>query len=188
VFKINCHLLHVRPRCCQVAMHRMHLCGRARRARGQAGATFARRRSVVQQARKLLHVQSCRRRVSPSLTACLTARASPTRTTAQLCGSLPDDLKHALTRTDVLIFNLKQYTETPLGPSGGQGVASSNLASPTKRSIPSDPGRTCIQPAFLPPSMTPSGGRCTIHNPPPEGVRRIGASTSNPRRNQMDPF
>jgi hypothetical protein len=74
--------------------------------------------------------------------------------------------------------------------SGGQGVASSNLASPTKRSIPSDPGRTCIQPAFLPPSMTPSGGRCTInrHNPPPEGVRRTGASTSNPRRNQMDPF
>ena len=27
---------------------------------------------------------------------------------------------------------------------GGQGVASSNPASPTKRSMPSDPGRTCI--------------------------------------------
>ena len=41
---------------------------------------------------------------------------------------------------------------------GGQGVASSNLASPTKTIHPIRPSRTCIQPTFLPPSMTPSGG------------------------------
>jgi hypothetical protein len=34
--------------------------------------------------------------------------------------------------------------------SGGQGVASSNLASPTKPIHPIRPSRTCIQPAFLP--------------------------------------
>ena len=37
--------------------------------------------------------------------------------------------------------------------SGGQGVASSNLASPTKAIHPIRPSRTCIQPAFLPPSI-----------------------------------
>ena len=41
--------------------------------------------------------------------------------------------------------------------SGGQGVASSNLASPTKAIHFIRPSRTCIQPTFLPPLMTPSG-------------------------------
>jgi hypothetical protein len=43
--------------------------------------------------------------------------------------------------------------------SGGQGVASSNLASPTKPIHPIRPSRTCIQPTFLPPSITPRDGR-----------------------------
>ena len=43
--------------------------------------------------------------------------------------------------------------------SGGQGVASSNLASPTKPIHPIRPSRTCIQPTFVPPSITPSDGR-----------------------------
>ena len=42
---------------------------------------------------------------------------------------------------------------------GGQGVASSNLASPTKPIHSIRPSRTCIQPTFLPPSITPSDGR-----------------------------
>jgi hypothetical protein len=42
---------------------------------------------------------------------------------------------------------------------GGQGVASSNLASPTKAIHPIRPSRTRIQPTFLPPSITPSDGR-----------------------------
>ena len=50
------------------------------------------------------------------------------------------------------------------GPNWGQGVASSNLASPTKRNHSIRPSRTSVQPAFLPPSMTPSGGRS---GPPP---------------------
>ena len=41
--------------------------------------------------------------------------------------------------------------------SGGQGVASSNLASTTKPIYPIRPSRNCIQPTFLSPSMTPSG-------------------------------
>ena len=40
--------------------------------------------------------------------------------------------------------------------SGGQGVASSNLASPTKQIHPIRPSWACIQPTFLPPSITPS--------------------------------
>ena len=39
---------------------------------------------------------------------------------------------------------------------GGQGVASSNLASPTKQIHPIRPRWACIQPTFLPPSITPS--------------------------------
>jgi hypothetical protein len=42
---------------------------------------------------------------------------------------------------------------------GGQGVASSNLASPTKPMDTVRPSRTGIQPIFLPPSITPSDGR-----------------------------
>ena len=43
---------------------------------------------------------------------------------------------------------------------GGQGVASSNLASPTKpMSTPSDLIGAGIKPMFLPPSITPSDGR-----------------------------
>jgi hypothetical protein len=42
---------------------------------------------------------------------------------------------------------------------GGQGVASSNLASPTKAIHPIRPSRIGIQPTFLPPSITPSDGR-----------------------------
>jgi hypothetical protein len=40
--------------------------------------------------------------------------------------------------------------------SGGQGVASSNLASPTKTIHSIRPSRSSIQPTFLPPSITPS--------------------------------
>ena len=43
--------------------------------------------------------------------------------------------------------------------SGGQGVASSNLASLTKPIQSIRPSRTCIQPTFWPPSITPSDGR-----------------------------
>ena len=42
---------------------------------------------------------------------------------------------------------------------GGQGVASSNLASPTKPMDAIRPSRTGIQPTFLPPLITPSDGR-----------------------------
>ena len=42
---------------------------------------------------------------------------------------------------------------------GGQGVASSNLASPTKPVDAIRPSRTGIQPRFLPPSITPSDRR-----------------------------
>ena len=42
--------------------------------------------------------------------------------------------------------------------SGGQGVASSRSRRPDQYIPPIRPSRTCIQPAFLPPSMTPSGG------------------------------
>jgi hypothetical protein len=43
--------------------------------------------------------------------------------------------------------------------SGGQGVASSNLASPTKPVDAIRPSRIGIQPTVLPPSITPSDGR-----------------------------
>ena len=40
--------------------------------------------------------------------------------------------------------------------SGGQGVASSNLASPTKPMDAIQPSWTGIQPTFLPPSIPPA--------------------------------
>jgi hypothetical protein len=46
-----------------------------------------------------------------------------------------------------------------LPKAGGQGVASSNLASPTKPMDAIRPSRTRNQPIFLPPSITPSDGR-----------------------------
>ena len=78
--------------------------------------------------------------------------------------------------------------------SGGQGVASSNLASPTNTLHAIRPSRTCIQPTFLSPSMTPSGGAATspisrvwcvisprrYMRPPP--IQRRGCESSGPMR------
>jgi hypothetical protein len=69
--------------------------------------------------------------------------------------------------------------------SGGQGVASSNLASPTKPIHPNRPSRTCIQPTFLPPSIAPSDGRsgpvCSVRS------ATDGASIRLPRSHCLPP-
>ena len=52
-----------------------------------------------------------------------------------------------------------ELTRALIRRSGGQGVASSNLACSTKPIHPIRPSRTCIQPKFLPASITPSGDR-----------------------------
>jgi hypothetical protein len=84
--------------------------------------------------------------------------------------------------------------DTTRPPIGGQGVASSDPASPTNTLHAIRPSRTCIQPTFLQPSITPSGGAATspiarvwcvisprrCMRPPP--IQRRGHDSRGPRR------
>jgi hypothetical protein len=92
------------------------------------------------------------------------------------------------------ISTLAADAQTDPRRSGGQGVASSNLASPMNTLHAIRPSRTCNQQTFLPPSMTPSGGAATspisrvgyvispmrCMRPPP--IQRRGRDSRGPRR------
>ena len=77
-----------------------------------------------------------------------------------------------------------QAHRTALARSADLGVKGSRVQiSPARPNTfqPIRPSRSCIQPAFLPPSMTPSGGRCTINRHRPTS----GGASGGPARQRQ---